>query len=57
MKVTGNSLELPGKLLFFVISPPEGGEMGVYMKVPYPLNSEIDYLFMNQSTVFRAIQF
>ncbi|RWX46631.1 hypothetical protein VT99_12104 [Candidatus Electrothrix marina] len=35
MKVPGNSLELPDKLSFFVVSPPKGGgEMGVYMKVP-----------------------
>ncbi|MCI5142518.1 MAG: hypothetical protein D3909_12525 [Candidatus Electrothrix sp. ATG1] len=33
MKVPGNSLELPDKLSFFVVSPPKGGEMGVYMKV------------------------
>ncbi|MCI5211319.1 MAG: hypothetical protein D3910_21615 [Candidatus Electrothrix sp. ATG2] len=32
MKVPGNSLELPDKLSSFVVSPPKGGEMGVYMK-------------------------
>ena len=33
MKVPGNPLELPDKISFFVVSPPKGGEMGVYMKV------------------------
>ncbi|MCI5140420.1 MAG: hypothetical protein D3909_01520 [Candidatus Electrothrix sp. ATG1] len=37
MKVPGNSLELPDKFSFFVVSPPEGGEMGVNMKVPAAL--------------------
>ncbi|MCI5210858.1 MAG: hypothetical protein D3910_19200 [Candidatus Electrothrix sp. ATG2] len=31
MKVPGNSLELHDKLSSFVVSPPKGGEMGVYM--------------------------
>ena len=34
MKVSDNSLELIDKISFFVVSPPKGGEMGVYMKVP-----------------------
>ena len=34
MKVPGNPLELLDKLSSFVVSPPKGGEMGVYMKVP-----------------------
>ena len=33
MKAPGNPLELLDKLLFFVVSPPKGGEMGVYIKV------------------------
>ncbi|MCI5209589.1 MAG: hypothetical protein D3910_12545 [Candidatus Electrothrix sp. ATG2] len=33
MKVPGNSLELPDQLSLFVVSPPKGGEMEVYMKV------------------------
>ena len=34
MKVPCNPMELHDKLYFFVISPPKGGEMGVYIKVP-----------------------
>ncbi|RWX48488.1 hypothetical protein VT99_10883 [Candidatus Electrothrix marina] len=49
MKVPGNSLELPDKLSFFVVSPPKGGEMGVYRTKKYPVPPRNGVFFTAES--------